>query len=33
MAQIKIDDIIYGSNNASDILYKNITVEENIEYI
>lgn len=33
MAQIKIDGIIYGSSNASDIIYKNITVEEKLDAI
>lgn len=33
MAQIKINNIIYGSNNASDIIYKNITVEEKLDTI
>lgn len=33
MAQIKIDGIIYGSGNASDIIYKNITVEEKLDTI
>ena len=28
MGMIKINNIIYGSNNASDIVYKNTTVEE-----
>ena len=33
MAQIKINNIIYGTNNAADILYKNITVEEKLDTI
>lgn len=33
MGVIKINNIIYGSNNASDILYKNITVEEKLDTI
>lgn len=33
MAQIKIDNVIYGSNNASDIIYKNTTVEEKLDTI
>lgn len=33
MAQIKIDNVIYGSNNASDIFYKDITVEEKLDTI
>ena len=33
MAQIKINNIIYGSSNASDIVYKNITVEEKLDTI
>ena len=33
MAQIKINNIIYGSNNASDIIYKNTTVEEKLNSI
>ena len=33
MAQIKIDNVIYGSNNASDIIYKNTTVEEKLNSI
>ena len=33
MAQIKINNVIYGSNNASDIIYKNTTVEEKLDTI
>lgn len=33
MGVIKINNIIYGSNNASDILYKDITVEEKLNSI
>ena len=33
MAQIKIDGIIYGSSNASDIIYKDTTVEEKLDAI
>lgn len=33
MAQIKINNIIYGSSNASDIIYKNTTVEEKLNTI
>lgn len=33
MAQIKIDNVIYGSNNSADIIYKNITVEEKLDTI
>ena len=33
MGIIKINNIIYGSNNASDILYKDITVEEKLDTI
>ena len=33
MAQIKIDNIIYGSNNSADIIYKNTTVEEKLDTI
>lgn len=33
MAQIKINNIIYGSNNSADIIYKNTTVEEKLNSI
>ena len=33
MGVIKINNIIYGSNNASDIIYKNTTVEEKLNAI
>lgn len=33
MGVIKINNIIYGSNNASDIIYKDITVEEKLDTI
>ena len=33
MAQIKINNIIYGSNNAADIIYRDITVEEKLDTI
>lgn len=33
MGIIKINNIIYGSNNASDIIYKDITVEEKLDTI
>ena len=33
MGIIKINNIIYGSNNASDIIYKDITVEEKLDAI
>lgn len=33
MGMIKINNIIYGSNNSADILYKNITVEEKLDTI
>lgn len=32
MGVIKINNIIYGSNNSADIIYKNTTVEEKIVY-
>ena len=33
MAQIKINNIIYGSNNSADIIYKDTTVEEKLNSI
>lgn len=33
MGNIRINDIIYGSDNASDIAYKNTTVEEKLDTI
>ena len=33
MAQIKINNIIYGSSNAADIIYRNTTVEEKLDNI
>ena len=33
MAQIKINNIIYGSSNAADITYRNTTVEEKLDTI
>lgn len=33
MGVIKINNVIYGSNNASDIIYKDITVEEKLDTI
>ena len=33
MAQIQINGVIYGSNNASDIVYRDITVEEKLDSV
>lgn len=33
MGVIKIDNVIYGSNNSADIIYKNTTVEEKLDTI
>ena len=33
MAQIKIDNVIYGSNNASDIIYNDMTVADKLNAI
>ena len=33
MGMIKINNIIYGSNNSADIIYKNTTVEEKLDTI
>lgn len=33
MAQIQINGIVYGSNNASDIVYRDITVEEKLDSV
>lgn len=33
MGVIKINNIIYGSNNSADIIYKNTTVEEKLNSI
>ena len=33
MGVIKINDVVYGSNNSADIIYKDITVEEKLDNI